>query len=202
MQSAETERRRDSGLLQALLLKEMSAHPAEETVYERRWGGTKRTHRKELHRQAAVGDPPPVCYNKTNPFIPLIGNKLLMHDAMIYLQDPAHPELPERAQPPSALRLLVQSPLFPDGGDVIRWLGQQVTGPGTGRHKLRVRFQKKKKKGKKDQIFVWVTRLKESSPYLRLQRAQPVAHGCDSTAVETTWEESTKKTENPSAVEH
>lgn len=69
-----------------------------------------------------------------------------MHDAMIYLQDPAHPELPERAQPPSALRPRVQSPLFPDGGDVIRWLGQQVTGPGTGRHKLRLRFQKKKKK--------------------------------------------------------
>lgn len=91
---------------------------------------------------------------KQTPSYPLIGNKLLMHDAMIYLQDPAHPELPERAQPPSALRLLVQSPLFPDGGDVIRWLGQQVTGPGTGRHKLRVRFQKKKKKGKKDQIFV------------------------------------------------
>lgn len=48
-----------TGLLQALLLKEMSAHPAEETVYERRWGGTKHTHRKELHRQAAEGDPPP-----------------------------------------------------------------------------------------------------------------------------------------------
>lgn len=88
---------------------------------------------------------PPVCYNKTNPLISLIENKLLMHDAVIYLQDPAHPELPERAQPPSALRPLVQSPRFPDGGDVIRWLGQQVTGPGTGRHKLRVRFQKKKK---------------------------------------------------------
>lgn len=114
-----------------------------------------------------------------------------MHDAMIYLQDPAHPELPERAQPPSALRPLVQSPLFPDGGDVIRWLGQQVTGPGTGRHKLRVRFKKKERK--KDLIFVWATQLKESSPYLRLQRVQPVAHGCDSTAVETIWEESTKK---------
>lgn len=99
---------------------------------------------KELHRQAAEGDsPPPVRYNKTNPLISLIGNKLLMHDAMIYLQDPAHPELPERAQPPSTLRPLVQSPRFPDGGDVIRWLGQQVTGPGTGRHKLRVRFKKK-----------------------------------------------------------
>lgn len=69
-----------------------------------------------------------------------------MHDAMIYLQDPAHPELPEQARPQSALRPRVQSPLFPDGGDVIRWLGQQVTGPGTGRHKLRVRFKKKRKK--------------------------------------------------------
>lgn len=67
-----------------------------------------------------------------------------MRDSVIYLQDPAHRELPERAQPPSVMRPLVQFRLYPEGGDVIRRPGQRVTEPGTGRHKTSVRNKKKK----------------------------------------------------------
>lgn len=57
-----------------------------------------------------------------------------MANTGIYLLDPAHPEPPERALPPSAWRPLVHSLLLPDGGDdVIPRLGQLVAGPGRHR---------------------------------------------------------------------
>lgn len=42
-----------------------------------------------------------------------------MHNNLIYLQDPAHQELPEQAQTPSVTRPLVQFHLYPEGGDVM-----------------------------------------------------------------------------------
>lgn len=61
-----------------------------------------------------------------------------MHDSVTYLQAPAHQELPERAQPPSVMRLLVQFLLYPEGGDVIRRPGQKLIAPGTESHKTSV----------------------------------------------------------------
>lgn len=65
-------------------------------------------------------------------------------DGVIYLWDPAHQELPERAQPPSVQRppVPLQSRLYPEGGDVIRRPGQRAIGPETRRYKTPVRNSK------------------------------------------------------------